>query len=180
MTLEPHERIRRCSRQRPQSSRSLGFPRKNPANRLHSRDRKHSRTYLQFKSACRRSVPMDGPRFDRLTRAFATRSSRRSVLKRALGVAGLAAIAGPTLHDAEAARRGFSGPRLPVPCTGPECAGRPCQLPSDCPPCQCIGPQARICNTCDPDLGICFSYRSDCSGCCETVDDVGQCGCNPG
>jgi hypothetical protein len=122
---------------------------------------------------------MDGSRFDHLTRAFATKTSRRSALARALSMAGIAAIAGPKLHDAEAARRGFSGPRLPAPCTGPECAGQPCKLPSDCPPCQCIGPQARICTTCDPDLGICFTYRSDCSGCCETVDDVGQCGCNP-
>ena len=37
--------------------------------------------------------------------------------------------------------------------------------------------QSIECNLCVVDLGICQSYRYDCPGCCETVDDVGVCAC---
>ena len=120
---------------------------------------------------------MDGFRFDRLTREIGTRVSRRSFLARALGLGGTAVIAGYAGQDAEAARRGFSGPKFPT-CPGPLCQAR-CQVTADCPPCRCTGPQGIECNLCVADLGICQSYRYDCTGCCETVDDVGVCACNP-
>jgi hypothetical protein len=119
---------------------------------------------------------MDGSRFDHLTRELGTRVSRRSLLARALGLGGIAVIAGHTLQDAEAARRGFSGPKLPI-CFGPRCEEARCQVTADCPPCRCTGAQSIECNLCVVDLGICQSYRYDCPGCCETVDDVGVCAC---
>jgi hypothetical protein len=121
---------------------------------------------------------MDGSRFDRLTREFGTRISRRSLIAKTLGLGGAAVVASQSASGAEAARRGFSGPKFPI-CTGPRCEAARCQVTADCPPCRCTGSQGIECNLCVADLGICQSYRFDCTGCCETVDDVGVCACNP-
>lgn len=62
---------------------------------------------------------MDQHRFDEITRKIGRGVSRRALLKSLLGLSGVTA-AGAVLHDAEAARRGFSGPvfpTLPVPPT---------------------------------------------------------------
>jgi len=59
---------------------------------------------------------MDGPRFDRLTRTFAT--SRRNAIKLALGGA-LAGLSSTPDHGS-AARRGFPGP--PNPFEPPTCS----------------------------------------------------------
>lgn len=73
---------------------------------------------------------MDDRRFDMLARSLASGMNRRTMLKGVLGlgtgaVVGSAAMAG----DAEAARRGYSGPRFPTlppgPCT-PRCDGTTC------------------------------------------------------
>ena len=118
---------------------------------------------------------MDDSRFDRLTRQFGAQITRRSFVAKVLGLGAGAVLAAHTLPDAEAARRGFSGPKLPNTCVGPRCENRTCSINSDCPPCQCTGTQSIECNLCNADLGICFSYRTQCSGCCVTVDDVGVC-----
>lgn len=114
---------------------------------------------------------MDESRFDRFTREFGTQVSRRSFVARILGLGAAVVAGGHTIQHAGAARRGFSGPRLPR--IEPRC-----QLPSDCPPCKCVGPQTIECGFCNVDQGFCGTIRSSCSGCCETVDDVGVCACD--
>ena len=70
---------------------------------------------------------MDDRRFDSLARSLAAGRSRREVIKGMLGLGG-AAVAGIALasDDAQAARRGFSGPTLPTPTCVPQCAGAVC------------------------------------------------------
>ncbi len=70
---------------------------------------------------------MDHQRFDELTRALASGRNRRSVLRGMLGLGG--ALAGAAaVTSADAARRGFSGPKLPTP---PPCDGGLCGDPCD-------------------------------------------------
>jgi hypothetical protein len=114
---------------------------------------------------------MDGSRFDRLTRELGAGISRRAFVARALGIGGATVIAGGAIQSAEAARRGFSRP------TRPRLEPR-CQVGADCPPCQCTGQQSIQCYFCEPDFGTCALRNDTCPGCCETVDDVGVCGCN--
>lgn len=68
---------------------------------------------------------MDDRRFDTVVRNLASGTSRRTLLKGILGLGGVAAV-GVELHQADAARRGFSGPVFPteVP-TEPPCANPP-------------------------------------------------------
>ena len=64
---------------------------------------------------------MDDSRFDALAKSLVTSGSRRRMLR---SFAGLSAAVGlsAALHDpAGAARRGFSGPRFPKPCSGETC-----------------------------------------------------------
>lgn len=63
---------------------------------------------------------MDGSRFDALTRALGTSTSRRAAIKSLLGLGG-ALVAGNRLglDGAEAARRGYSGPTFPTVTPGP-------------------------------------------------------------
>ena len=75
----------------------------------------------------RRDLVMEDLRFDALTRALATGRSRRQVLRALIGV-GAFASGGALTHDADAARRGYSGPGKP-PVIGP------CQ--PFCPPGAC-------------------------------------------
>jgi hypothetical protein len=64
-------------------------------------------------------------RFDSLVRSLASGASRRQVLKGSLGLgAGAATGAFVMLEDAEAARRGYPGPRF-FPCV-PQCDGMTC------------------------------------------------------
>lgn len=121
-------------------------------------------------------MTMDGSRFDRLTRELGAGVSRRSFLARALGLGGAALSVSYSSNDAEAARRGYSGPKLPT-CPGPRCQAVRCQTTADCPPCRCTSAQGIECNVCIDYLGICQSYRDTCAGCCETVDDTGVCAC---
>ena len=67
---------------------------------------------------------MDDRRFDALARSLASRAGRRAFLLGALS-AGVALGAAAFGQDVDAARRGFSGPRLPRPRLGgeAECSG---------------------------------------------------------
>ncbi len=79
---------------------------------------------------------MDDRRFDALVRTMASGSSRRQMVKGLLGLGAVVGAAALT-QDAEAARRGFSGPKLPTPppcvpvctegiCGGPDGCGGAC------------------------------------------------------
>ena len=71
---------------------------------------------------------MDNRRFDELTRVLALGHTRRTVVRGMLGL-GVGALGSAVwTGGADAARRGFSGPRLPTPppCSGGLC-GDPCE-----------------------------------------------------
>jgi hypothetical protein len=86
---------------------------------------------------------MDDRRFDALTKSLASGSSRRSLIKGLLGLAGLATTGAIVRNEVDAARRGSSGPSAPtppplptaqptrtaVPTKAPSCPGR--QVPCD-------------------------------------------------
>jgi hypothetical protein len=89
---------------------------------------------------------MDNRRFDTVVRNLAPGASRRALLKGLLGLGGVVA-AGVELHQADAARRGFSGPVFPAvvptepPCINPDtcvfdacCAGFFCCNGQECIP----------------------------------------------
>ncbi len=56
---------------------------------------------------------MDDVRFDALTRALSRRIGRRSTLGRFLAIGGVMLASAASTSETEAARRGFSGPKLP-------------------------------------------------------------------
>lgn len=56
---------------------------------------------------------MEDRRFDSLTKSVATRTNRRSLLAGILGIGAGVTAAAVASDSAEAARRGFSGPKLP-------------------------------------------------------------------
>ena len=58
---------------------------------------------------------MEDAQFDSLTKQVALRKSRRQVLSAVLGVTGGAIVALSVRQPGDAARRGFSGPRLSGP-----------------------------------------------------------------
>jgi hypothetical protein len=60
---------------------------------------------------------MDDRRFDELARRLG--GSRRHFLQQLLGVGGAVALGGLVTDDVEAARRGYSGPRISAPSTTP-------------------------------------------------------------
>lgn len=94
---------------------------------------------------------MDDRKFDSIARQLGAGSTRRSVLKGLLGIGGIAATGVILQNQTEAARRGFSGPTLPV-------------LPSPTPTPSCL-----------PDGDECTGDPSDCcSGtCCIRVNANG-------
>ena len=94
---------------------------------------------------------MDDRRFDAIARNLASGTSRRSLLK---GILGLGSLIGGVaqLHNADAARRGFSGPVFPplVP-TEPPCINPGiCLLEECCPGFRCCNGQE-----CIPDDALC-------------------------
>src|SRR6476469_8292058 len=94
---------------------------------------------------------MDDRKFDTTARHLATGTSRRALLKGLLGLGGVVA-AGIGLHDAEAARRGFSGPVFPtlVP------TETPCTNPGSCASGQLCCDGFRCCNgRCIPEADTC-------------------------
>lgn len=102
---------------------------------------------------------MDDRRFDSITRAMANGASRRTMLKAFLGL-GVITSAGAVLHDADAARRGYSGPPIPRKTPTPPI--------TDCDGLSCNG------ECCDPDETVC------CDGyCCNGTCHDSQC-CPPG
>jgi hypothetical protein len=124
---------------------------------------------------------MDDRRFDALVRSLASGASRRAVLKGMLGLGGAAVASAAGLPDhAHAARRGFTGPRIPTPCV-PNCDGTTCGSNGCGGTCSCdqgllcifdAGLCGRICPPCnsgcfcDEDYHVCMSNQSqgDCSG----------------
>ena len=62
-----------------------------------------------------RSKNMDEARFDALTRAFSRRIDRRRVLQGFFGIGGASLAGALRAEPGEAARRGYSGPKLPKP-----------------------------------------------------------------
>ena len=99
---------------------------------------------------------MEQDRFDSLAKAVAARSNRRRLLTGILGL-GMGAAAGAVVFaPADAARRGFGGPKLPTSTPEPVCIeiGNPCSPESVCcsgccvsgggAPFQCVG--AGICD----------------------------------
>ncbi|HET9658844.1 MAG TPA: twin-arginine translocation signal domain-containing protein, partial [Thermomicrobiales bacterium] len=74
---------------------------------------------------------MDASRFDRITRNLASGTSRRSLIKAAIGSVGGVAVASRLGSNANAARRGQA---VPAPAT-PNCPGQqiPCGSSCCCP-----------------------------------------------
>lgn len=107
---------------------------------------------------------MDDRRFDALIRALGSGTSRRTVLRGLLGVgAATAAVAG---DRAQAARRGFAGPKLPTPsptATPPPCAqiGDACGV--GCCSGNCCG------GTCIDDSACCIDTDCGISDECTTI-----------
>ena len=89
---------------------------------------------------------MDHRDFDQLARSIATATNRRDFMRRLFGVAGVTGgIMALSTQKADAARRGFSGPKLPQPPVDPDPCGiveSPCSANSQC----CT-------NFCEQDLG---------------------------
>jgi hypothetical protein len=81
-----------------------------------------------FDSICSNRLEVhsvDDRRFDSLVRSLAVGGSRRQVLKAVLGLGAGATVGALAMVDeADAARRGFSGPRI-FPCV-PQCDGSSC------------------------------------------------------
>ena len=103
---------------------------------------------------------MDDRRFDALARSLAAGCSRRDALKGMLGLGG-AVIAGAMVHDqADAARRGYSGPPIPTSCT-PQCDGTTCGSNGCGGTCAC----SRSLPICVLDSGLCFKYCDTELGC---------------
>ena len=78
---------------------------------------------------------MEAGKFDRWAVSLAGQRSRREVLKGILGLAAAASAGAVAVEGAEAARRGFSGPRpgntTPEPCV-PECGEGVCGISNGC------------------------------------------------
>lgn len=82
---------------------------------------------------------MDDKRFDALAKRVGT--SRRSVLKKMVGLGGAAAVASLGVHETEAARRGYSGVDAPT-------------APDDSVFC----PEAGCCAVCPNDIRIALDF----------------------
>lgn len=126
---------------------------------------------------------MDGPRFDRLTRAFASTSSRRSAIKALIGFTG--AVAGAAVTQEADARTIGSRPTIPPPpppacpagqmCNGTCCtSGQTCCngacCTGSCTNGLCCPPQTSACgsNCCPAGLACCGNQCCDPSLCSPT------------
>lgn len=118
---------------------------------------------------------MDDRRFDSVTRTFAQNRSRRTLLKGLLGIGGVTATtAVMRLHDAGAARRGYSGPSFPVKptptppisdCDGLECSGQCCdQTDTSCCGGYCCAGACHGTECCGLNNVYCDPF-----GCCDGV-----------
>ena len=100
---------------------------------------------------------MDGQRFDRLTRAFASGASRRSLLRGLLGIGGAAAVAAVVADDTDARRSSGSPPPNRITSTTtttlPPCAGARCGY-------DCCETEAQCCdNECCPAGYDCLTFH---------------------
>jgi hypothetical protein len=128
---------------------------------------------------------MDGSRFDRITRNLASGTSRRSLIKTAIGSIAAAAVASRLGSDADAARRTATGPTptpIPVKCPGQQIpCGSSCCCPSGSDKCEsecCPTGQAVCCDgaccygQCMGEEICCPSNSIVCNGVCL---EPGQC-----
>ena len=104
---------------------------------------------------------MDGQRFDRLTKALASGTSRRSVLKGLFGLSG-AAVVSPLISDDAGARTSGSRPRPPI-LQEPTSTTTQTPVPTTPPPDPCAG----FTTTCSMD-GCCNGACTDGGRCCAT------------
>ena len=135
---------------------------------------------------------MDDRRFDLLTRSLAGATNRRDFMRRLLRVAGLTGgVVALSTRETDAARRGFSGPKLPESQPQPGACNPntgPCSVNADC----CSGfceqglDSGNTCETCNGTICgemICVNLQADplnCGSCghwCEqgTNCNGGQC-----
>ena len=121
---------------------------------------------------------MDDRRFDQMTRSLAKATSRRGFVRGLLGVAGGAGVVALRGHEADAARRGFSGPCIP--------AGSFCAANAQCCTNFCmanIGPGG-TCAICDATICgdfVCTDLQWDPRNCGSCGHDCGSGGsCNAG
>ena len=111
---------------------------------------------------------MDDRRFDSLVRTMASGRSRRQVLRGLFGLGAGSVAAATFAGGADAARRGYSGPNVPLP---PSCY-------NTCRPDQCGGSDG-CGGTCEcADGRTCTSYGT-CAIPCTTRDDCHGCACRP-
>lgn len=104
---------------------------------------------------------MDNRRFDDLTRSLASRGSRRGFLRRLLGLGTGVAAASVLIEPADAARRGFSGPRFPwfpdpvePSACEPFCSVGMCGVPNGCGGmCTCDSPRNCVFGACTKPCG---------------------------
>lgn len=104
---------------------------------------------------------MDDRRFDAFTRGLGQGASRRALLKGLLGIGGVA-TAGAVLHDAEAARRGYTGPPTFGPSPTATAPSVPTPTNTSVPATRTPTPTPTITpNPCGPS-GVCCSSDDDC------------------
>lgn len=138
---------------------------------------------------------MDDRSFDELIRRLALGSSRRSLLKAALGIGATASTGKLLENSAEAARRGYPGPAKPtstIVAGPPVCTEKTCYGCHQCVNGVCTDNPTQNCYDhtgeclaayCNPDGGC--GYRFDCRvdlGCCaddQTCNTDGACVCPP-
>jgi hypothetical protein len=113
---------------------------------------------------------MDDRRFDSLVRQLASGATRRRMLKGLLGLGVTAAVGNAVVEDADAARRGYSGPQLPSPPTGP--------CTPSCPAHYCGDDGCG--NQCPCEAGwSCISSNGTCGRQCSSKADCPASSCGP-
>ncbi len=134
---------------------------------------------------------MEDRTFDTFAKALAQGRNRRTMLKGLLGIGGAVAAGSMLDKEADAARRGFSGPKQPTPVSpAPTCDPNTCYGCNSCINGVCVGDPTDCyvheceASVCDPDGGC--SYPFDCrqgTSCCGAHQicntSTGQCECNP-
>lgn len=114
---------------------------------------------------------MDDARFDSLTRGLGAAVNRRAALKGLLGLGAASVGIGRLADGADAARRGYSGPKLPTPAPDPcgcgpntTCIGGVCFascIGCACGSCTLVPGRGLFCTEAD------YATSGSCNGICE-------------